>query len=553
MKYAFSILLALSTLSVHAQVNIIDSVAITHFTPTCFAETPSSLFLIRAAYPGYAVATSTAWGYYAQAYKMVKVNKQTYAITASKVVMGDTLQADSFVIGGTNKFLIKDNRVHIFYGKCFSYSRFGLYYQQLDTNLNVVVPEEQLLLTAGNERFNRATYSDIALVGEKVFAAYRLLDTISNKGLTKYFLLDAQGNVLLHDTLPLKPFIDASDWKSHMVNQVSAYPGNKLLLSGAGIAGKQDKCGFVLTDSNLNVIDTFSLVPEHYRKAPLSDGWYYSVFPNSYYEYRMPSVAPLPSGSMIAGGLFAYKKTGPGLYYAHTAISKLERSKRFSIDTVLLFTGEDSWDFGHGTHSELKMIGYNAMDNLVYFSNMTHMLSDPSDECLPGISEYNNYIQVIAVDTNLQTRWRKFIRPGDNICANVVYVTPCINRSGIMVGGTFKTFTNPTIPVQQPYFLFRVDSSISTNGIHNPDHNGFTIRDRFVIYPNPATDVITIDDFLGQLAAVSITNMQGQEVYHQAASGHKVEVKLSPFPAGLYMVRVRSTDDEWSAQKVLKQ
>ena len=219
------------------------------------------------------------------------------------------------------------------------------------------------------------------------------------------------------------------------------------------------------------------------------------------------------------------------------------------MDTVILFTAKDTGDIQHTNLGALKIIDYNAYDNLVYYVDYTNAAFQPPSNCFPSYG--NNYVQVIAMDTNLNTRWRKFIYPGANMCAQITYMTACNNRSGVLVGGTLKDLHLPSLPIAQPNFLYRVDSSISTNGVSNP--NGLIIRDRFAVYPNPAKDHIIVDDFLGKLAEVSITNMQGQVIYHNTASGNKQQVSVAQYPAGLYMVRCRSTDDEWYSTKILKE
>lgn len=60
----------------------------------------------------------------------------------------------------------------------------------------------------------------------------------------------------------------------------------------------------------------------------------------------------------------------------------------------------------------------------------------------------------------------------------------------------------------------------------------------FVIYPNPASDNITID--VSQKATIEILNMQGKLMERIAVNADKTNIDVSTFPCGLYVMEMKS-------------
>ena len=82
-----------------------------------------------------------------------KVDAATHSIMSTVVIYGDTVQADSTVTEFL--FQVTDGKVHLAYVKRIVHDTFSLptfkqhwwalYYKQLDTNLNVTVPDTKYL------------------------------------------------------------------------------------------------------------------------------------------------------------------------------------------------------------------------------------------------------------------------------------------------------------------------------------------------------------------------------------------------------------------------
>ncbi len=73
----------------------------------------------------------------------------------------------------------------------------------------------------------------------------------------------------------------------------------------------------------------------------------------------------------------------------------------------------------------------------------------------------------------------------------------------------------------------------------------------FVLWPNPASDVITISG-AADIEAISILNLLGQEVYYQKGNGRGAQVNVSSLPTGNYLVRVKAAGGEQLLKLVKK-
>src|SRR5690606_34711524 len=61
------------------------------------------------------------------------------------------------------------------------------------------------------------------------------------------------------------------------------------------------------------------------------------------------------------------------------------------------------------------------------------------------------------------------------------------------------------------------------------------------IYPNPANDKLTISaQNQIQLQQLTIYNVLGAKVFHQALSGSQLQISIAQLPAGVYQLRVQT-------------
>ena len=128
-------------------------------------------------------------------------------------------------------------------------------------------------------------------------------------------------------------------------------------------------------------------------------------------------------------------------------------------------------------------------------------------------------------------------------------ISGCVGRSGVLVAGTQYLTSNPSDTSEFAPFIYRIDSTFNV-GIGDPTAP-ITIRNRIAVYPNPATDNLTIDDISGRLATATIINMQGQLIWQKPVAGNTAVISLKDFPPGLYLLRVKTTDGEQYAEKIV--
>ena len=431
---------------------------------------------------------------------------------------------------------------------CFSYNKSILidtvaapydywtanYYQELDTLLNIVIPEKRLLMKdPRNRRFVNPWVNAITVTNQRSLIIYTEYDSYSMGNgfsrMSSFFLLDAFGNVLRHDTLRPGPIISDTLPALHLAQEVSLTANNQFMISGYGLLASQNR-SFVMCDSNMTIIDTFQF------RSGLWSGSFHGSFPNT---------VSLPTGNLITGGMYDSSQFGGGVHYETSAVSKSSDTlgARYYFGRPVVYSLKDAADHHH--QKLYQGLAYNKTDNRIYYTDKTHARGFDLDYC----DGPYNYVQVICADTNLVTLWRKFIYSGNNFCLT----TSGIQADGGREGATIEGYSANADTSKQYSFIYHIDSS-TTTGIANT--NNVIIRDRIKMYPNPATTQVTVDDFLSQLKSVSMYNMQGALVATKAAASSssltKLELNVSHLPAGVYLVRAVTEDGEVSSQQLFK-
>jgi hypothetical protein len=106
---------------------------------------------------------------------------------------------------------------------------------------------------------------------------------------------------------------------------------------------------------------------------------------------------------------------------------------------------------------------------------------------------------------------------------------------------TESGFTNRTINVTAPAELDPVcwgSCEICAVGVDE------SIESAFSIYPNPASEMLTIDSNKGEINRVTITDMAGRTVYSASlASMRRTQIDVSMLPAGTYVVTMENNTE----------
>jgi hypothetical protein len=535
------IFVAIISFSTRAQVNIFSGLPMSDgWTMNTFCEAGNYYFYLTQKI--YSNVYHNSGTDYAATYILHKVDKLNFTEVSSVTALGDSTQADSTV--ASFFVFLKENkgRLYIAYGKKFVYDttlimykqfRYGVYCKVYDTVLNVVVPEKRLCLYTGDEEFTGANLRTFSVINEKPIISFSQLDTLASyKGMSRFILLDKDANVLKEDTAGYKPRLQyfPAYTLTDLIN-VNSYKNKQIIASGRFLCSTELD-GFYLADSNMNVLDTFYLLNSDYNKFPVANGY----FPSA------PSMAALPTGSLVFAGMFSYTLKPSNQGYMTTAFTKNSEASRFGVDTLVIVDGN------HGVHSSSNVpvtaLAYNATDNNLYYSNSVDM--DNFGEYCAGTS---NYIQLICADTNLHVKWVKYIYSDSNICAISRGLSNCDGRPGTVIVGTKTSQTVPAGSFVNSYAYY-IDS---TGYLAVPETEGVHIRDRFRLYPNPVADMVYADDVFNSLKEACVYDMQGRVVVKQALGSGSNGINVSSLPPGIYLVRLYTTDEQVYTSKFFKQ
>lgn len=74
--------------------------------------------------------------------------------------------------------------------------------------------------------------------------------------------------------------------------------------------------------------------------------------------------------------------------------------------------------------------------------------------------------------------------------------------------------------------------------------------ERISIYPNPVTNVLSIDN-ISIDSEISIMNLEGKQLHRQNAADSNVEIDLSTYPTGVYLLKVVN-DNDVRVEKIVK-
>jgi hypothetical protein len=107
-----------------------------------------------------------------------------------------------------------------------------------------------------------------------------------------------------------------------------------------------------------------------------------------------------------------------------------------------------------------------------------------------------------------------------------------------------KNYWHPTSPITYIY-------TTSTGGVGIEADKSANIAD-LDIFPNPATDKISIESEFSQNISLSIFNMVGMLMLKKELFGTNNEIDISALPTGMYIIKAKGVD--WTMQKkIIKQ
>ena len=73
-----------------------------------------------------------------------------------------------------------------------------------------------------------------------------------------------------------------------------------------------------------------------------------------------------------------------------------------------------------------------------------------------------------------------------------------------------------------------------------------------VLYPNPTSNLLTINALENRIAFVQVTNIEGKIVYSEFMGTNKATVDSSIYSAGIYFVKVQLQNGDSVVKKIVK-
>lgn len=193
---------------------------------------------------------------------------------------------------------------------------------------------------------------------------------------------------------------------------------------------------------------------------------------------------------------------------------------------------------------------YIRRNHFVYLDNTQVSTYKPGGKSCEPFREYNtqpNCIYLICTNTSSSPRpdtdaawsWNNWC-PGDKIPNRVIEL-------GNLAAGThtFKIdVPSAVFAGNDGYFPMSVylQSTSKTLSLESFNTTAFTI------YPNPVTDVATIETKGLEIKAVTVVNTLGQTVF----KGTSDKVDMSQLQSGIYMVKVQFDNNQTAVKKIVK-
>lgn len=516
-----TIILALFCVNLYAQTNILEQLQVLHVLNDYSWEEHGDHYYF--ATKEEAGPLNTVLHLRATRLTLNKYNKNTHQLVASMYIAGDTLQNDSIASG--IYMVMRGRYIHINYtvlqginnvtGVCSNH------YVKLDTSFNIIVPDKELpQITGSISSGGFATKDD----GGCIMGYFTSIQAV---GLTsKYLVLDSLGNVTGNDTLG--PVNYMGYHPTVWLRELAELPDHNYIATAIGIAGSS-LFGFVVYNADMQLLDTFN-----FKQGLETDPEAYTA------NYLQPRMIGLPSGSLISANNDRLLYGDPSGAFAK--IIKHTAATRYGIDDYIAFGPVDNTDSAHGNYNALRSLAYNPYDNSLYYASITHMTFD-------GLAcAYNSdksYLEIISVDTNLNFRWKKYIKMTGN-CTSMGTLSVPDGRAGILIAGS--SYQSSALNKDWVYYI-----NDNTPSDTPTDITDITLKkeDGFMLYPNPAgNEVHLISD--KDLKEASLYDLSGRLILSKPIVSGKATLKIDQLSPGIYLIKSTDKGGRVYQKKVVK-
>lgn len=468
----------------------------------------------------------------------------------SAVVAGDTAGRDSILSFYENLAAISGNRIAVAYNNYHPNDfRTNALHSSLsiaifDSSLNLVSAPKRLKQTyyPGTERFGGCSLQSLTAGTDRFIIGYRSGDTSGRRGakseLPRFLIVDLNGNLIRDSIAGTTPTLPLGKVLNRELAEIVPYPGDRFLITGFDLQNddNRSRAGYVIANRNMEPLDSGNFSYSE-RYTTNYQGGYFPQFHNT---------VALPGGDMIIAREFSPDTPPAGqLDGFWLGMFRLSAADSFKVIKKRVFTDQDFLR-DHNSNPCLLSLGYNPRDYRIYYAT-----TDNRDfGYVGGCGGLSNFIQVYCLDTNLNLLWHKFIQPAEDRCSFVTRTTTTGQRSGFTIMGFYRDELDPRDTGRAGYFLYHLDS---TGKLDAPSAAHASIRDRIEVFPNPATDLVTISDLRAELIFVTVYNAAGQRIQSIISKGEKtLTISVGTFPPGSYIIETRTRDGLHHTQRLMK-
>jgi len=418
-------------------------------------------------------------------------------------------------------------------------------FMQLDTNLDVTVAPKPIWY---NDRSNKYILWKIGnaqnLTSNRSVLSYNVGDTTGQSSATKFLIVNDTGKLLKDEFLGWESIGSSTQRPEHNLvsgifmindNTYTAITYFNDTVRGYGLI-------LYVMDSNMHVLDSLDETYVHYN-GPHPAGAAIRYF-GSVWENHLS----LPTGGYVRFADVEYQDYVRIKYCSTPGIGKGNAASAYQPTALYILPQTDSNDDYHSSGSAAYCGIYNKYDNNLYiFASTKSYPRSWNYYCMNGQASLG---QIAAIDTNLNEKWLKYLRPAPGYCIRSSNIVAADGRNGVVISGLETKLSDQGNPDLWRAFIYYIDSNTSL-GINNPE-SPVIISDQFSLYPNPAKDRLVIENVLCTAYTYSIINSIGQAVVSGNGQGIHTNIDVQRYPIGLYVVVVRAEDNRIYSLKFLK-
>ena len=78
------------------------------------------------------------------------------------------------------------------------------------------------------------------------------------------------------------------------------------------------------------------------------------------------------------------------------------------------------------------------------------------------------------------------------------------------------------------------------------------LLNNITLYPNPATEKVTISSETSELKEISISNLSGQALFQTSSTEANIDLDLSTLPKGVYIISIEMGSAKASRKLVIQ-